>query len=176
MTSPARDRPPSSAEEGKRWAHPLHVFNFVLHFDELKLGAGGTVTPIPLCSGAFAECTGLEATMEPKVIKEGGNNYGAIQRSGPVTFATVILKRGVTTSRDLWKWFDLATAQGKFAHRMDVTIHVVRNTGDEKPLISWKLSRAMPVKFKAADLNARATEVGIEELHLAHEGLSLLTP
>jgi hypothetical protein len=30
------------------------------------------------------------------------------------------------------------------------------------------------VKFKAADLNAKNTEVGIEELHLAHEGLTLL--
>jgi hypothetical protein len=32
------------------------------------------------------------------------------------------------------------------------------------------------VKFKAADLNARGTEVGIEELHLAHEGLTLIAP
>lgn len=32
----------------------------------------------------------------------------------------------------------------------------------------------MPIKFKAADLNARGTEIGIEELHLAHEGLSLM--
>jgi phage tail-like protein len=160
--------------ESEWTAYPLHVFNFEVEFAERKLGTAVAGGAVPVCSGAFAECTGLEATMEPKVIKEGGNDYGAIQRAGPVTFATVILKRGVTTSRDLWTWFDLATAQGKFAHRMDVTIHV-RNRA-ETPLISWKLSRAMPVKFKAADLNARATEVGIEELHLAHEGLSLLTP
>jgi hypothetical protein len=31
----------------------------------------------------------------------------------------------------------------------------------------------MPVKFKAADLNAKGTDIGIEELHLAHEGLRL---
>jgi hypothetical protein len=34
----------------------------------------------------------------------------------------------------------------------------------------------MPVKFKAADLNARGSEVGVEELHLAHEGLALAGP
>jgi phage tail-like protein len=153
-------------------AHPLHVFNFVVEFAEAKLTGAGRES-IVLCDGAFAECAGLEATMEPKVIKEGGNNYGAVQRAGPVTFATVVLKRGVTTGRDLWTWFDLATAQGKYAHRMDVIIRM--RDRKEKTLISWKLTGAMPVKFKAADLNARSTEVGIEELHLAHEGLTLVT-
>ena len=33
----------------------------------------------------------------------------------------------------------------------------------------------MPVKFKAADLNAKGSEIGIEELHLAHEGLVLVS-
>jgi hypothetical protein len=31
----------------------------------------------------------------------------------------------------------------------------------------------MPVKFRAGDLNARGTDVAIEELHLAHEGLHM---
>ncbi len=43
--------------------------------------------------------------MEPKVIKAGGANYGAAQRVGPVSFATVVLKRGMTSTRDLWNWF-----------------------------------------------------------------------
>ena len=34
----------------------------------------------------------------------------------------------------------------------------------------------MPVKFKFADLNARGMDVGIEELHLVHEGLWSVTP
>jgi phage tail-like protein len=39
--------------------------------------------------------------------------------------------------------------------------------------VTWRLEKALPIKFKAADLNARGTEVGVEELHLAHEGLRL---
>jgi hypothetical protein len=31
----------------------------------------------------------------------------------------------------------------------------------------------MPVKFRAGDLSARATDVAIEELHLVHEGLRM---
>ncbi len=42
-----------------------------------------------------------------------------------------------------------------------------------EPVLTWVLERALPVKFKAADLNARGSEIGIEELHLAHEGLRL---
>jgi hypothetical protein len=32
------------------------------------------------------------------------------------------------------------------------------------------------VKFKAADLNGKGSDVGIEELHIAHEGMRLVYP
>jgi phage tail-like protein len=149
----------------------LPVFNFEVTFreDPWEDQPGG---PVDLCSGAFAECTGLEATMEPKVIKEGGRNYGPAQRAGPVTFGTVVLKRGMTTTRDLWQWFDMVTNRGNYAHRMTASI-TVRNHAREA-VFTWQLARALPIKFKSADLNARGTDVGIEELHLAHEGLTLV--
>ena len=64
---------------------PFHVFRFQVSFTRANL-PGAQAKPasdVPLCSGAFAECTGLEATMEPKVIKAGGANYGPAQRVGP---------------------------------------------------------------------------------------------
>jgi phage tail-like protein len=151
---------------------PLHVFRFQVEFQEDSINTGATPRDVVLCSGAFAECSGLEATMEPKVIKEGGRNFGPIQRAGPVTFGTVILKRGMTTTRDLWRWFELTTGQGAYAVRLTATVTMQNAAG--QPVVRWRLKRAMPVKFKSADLNARGTEVGIEELHLAHEGLSLV--
>jgi len=151
---------------------PLHVFRFHLDFVEHKL-ANAVGSALPLCSGAFAECTGLEATMEPRVIKEGGRNYGAVQRVGPVTFATVILKRGITSASDLWQWFALVNG-GAYSYRLTATLSIFDTAGNG--VTAWKLTRALPVKFKAADLNAKATEVGIEELHLVHEGLFSTTP
>jgi phage tail-like protein len=152
---------------------PLHVFRFQVDFtaDGLTPRSGQPSSDVALCSGSFSECTGLEATMEPKVIKEGGRNYGASQRAGPVTFATVILKRGVTTTRDLWNWFSLVNG-GAYAYRLSATITMFDASGTG--VVGWTLDKALPIKFKAADLNARGSEVGIEELHLAHEGLSLL--
>jgi phage tail-like protein len=152
---------------------PLHVFRFRVDFREDPLGADAPGSAVALCSGAFAECTGLEASMEPKVIKEGGRNYGAAQRAGPVTFATVILKRGMTTTRDLWNWFELVSGGG-YAYRLAATVTLEDNKGD--PVIAWDLRHALPVKFKAADLNAKGSEVGIEELHIAHEGMHRARP
>ncbi len=150
---------------------PLHVFRFHVSFTQQSL-ANASGDDVALCRGAFSECTGLEATMEPKVIKVGGSNYGAAQRAGQVSFATVVLKRGMTDTRDLWNWFSRVGA-GAYAYRLQVEIEM-RNSADE-PVVSWALRRAMPVKFKAADLNAKGSEIGIEELHLAHEGLVLVS-
>ncbi|WP_437755045.1 phage tail protein [Sorangium sp. So ce1389] len=159
--------------QARRAADPLHVFRFRVDFSEASLSAGGAAgSSVPLGQGAFSECTGLEATMEPKVIKEGGRNYGAAQRAGPVTFGTVVLRRGLVRGRDLWSAFALVAKDGRYAYRLRVTVRLLDGSGDE--VMAFQLDRAMPVKLKVADLNARATEVGIEELHLAHEGLTRL--
>jgi len=152
---------------------PLHVFRFHVSFQEGRLQ--GTNQPIAnLCSGAFSQCSGLEASMEPKVIREGGRNYGAVQRVGPVSFATVVLKRGITSSLDLWRWFEMVSLQGAYTYRLNATISLL-DRDDQEPW-RWHLSQALPIKFKSADLDARSNEVGIEELHISHQGLSLLPP
>ena len=128
---------------------------------------------VRLCGAAFTEVTGLEATMEPKVIKEGGRNFGAAQRVGPVTFGTVVLKRGVSQIVDLWRFFALV-AGGASSKRLNATITVY--DPEREPVYRWRLLRALPTKFKTADLNATSTSVGVEELHIAHEGLELVLP
>ncbi|HEY3706081.1 MAG TPA: phage tail protein [Terracidiphilus sp.] len=145
---------------------PLHIFRFrvAVTSDSLANGPQGSSTEM-----SFAECTGLEATMEPKTIKEGGRNYGAAQRAGGVSFATVIFKRGVSQDRGMWQIFNTTTS-GRFAPRLQVTITLL--DGGMQPLLTWQLAHAMPVKFKFADLNAKGQEVGIEELHFVHEGLT----
>ncbi len=148
---------------------PLHIFRFQVDFYSDSLDDSDDHEVIEVCSGAFSDCTGLEATMEPKVIKEGGNNYGNAQRAGPITFATVVLKRGISTNRNLWQIFN-SISSGMFAPRLQVVISLLDGNGDT--VMGWQLDRAMPIKFKFADLNAKGTEVGIEELHLVHEGLS----
>jgi phage tail-like protein len=146
---------------------PLHVYRFEVRFKQVGGGSGA----VDVCSGAFSECSGLEATMEPKVIKAGGANYGATQRPGMVSFATVVLKRGMTRTRDLFTWFQLVGG-GAYAYRLSAEIAMQNGLGET--VLTWGLDRCLPVKFKAADLNAKGNEIGVEELHLAHEGLRVL--
>jgi phage tail-like protein len=158
-------------DNDRRVVDPYFAFAFVIEFSETPLVAPSG-DAVPLCSGAFSMCSGLEATMEPKVIKQGGQNFGANQRVGPVTFATVVLKRGMTRARDMWKWFNFVTNAGSYGHRLTATIMMLDVAGNV--VVTWQLKNALPIKFKAADLDAKASDVAIEELHLAHEGLTLV--
>jgi len=138
--------------------------------------------------GGFSEISGIEATMEHKVIKVGGRNYGAAVRAGPVTFGTVVMKRGMVRSRHLWRWWSMfAGADGASdarpikANRCNVVVGLISTIGDDSEedkqpgvRIGWFLRNAMPVKFRAGDLNAKGSEVAIEELHLVHEGIDML--
>lgn len=153
--------------------YPLPVFRFRVRFTVATEKSGVSGERL-LCGGAFSECSGLEATMEPKAIKAGGNNYGEFQRAGRVNFSTVILKRGVTKNRDLWSWFQLV-GNGAYAYRLNAEVTLldfdIAAEGQEKPVMVWKMKNALPTKFKAADFNSTFTQVAIEELHFVHEGL-----
>jgi phage tail-like protein len=135
-----------------------------------------------LCAGLFSEVSGLELSMEPKTISEGGRNWGDIQRSGPTTFAPIVLKRGVTTVNDLWSWFDVSTRGANYGYRLRGEIEVLGNpaTGQAAAgpvaIMKWNISNALPVKFKGPDLSSTASQVAIEEIQLVHEGLELERP
>src|SRR5262245_42157923 len=77
---------------------PFVGFNFAVEITLPGVSA-------PLSSAAFAECDGLEMTMEVKTIREGGNNGRQIRLTGPASYGQLTLKRGMTSSFDLWRWF-----------------------------------------------------------------------
>ena len=171
--------PPAAAakkpEPPKQQPLPIGNFNFAVGFSTTNFSPIAGLSPE--ITGGFAEISGLEATMEAKVIKSGGRNYGAYQRAGPVSFGTVVMKRGMIEARHVWAWWALfAGADGhdngnwQASSRSDITIAMLR---DGKAAVTWILRRAMPVKFRIGDLNAKSGEVAIEELHLVHEGLDM---
>jgi phage tail-like protein len=128
-----------------------------------------------VCGAAFSEVSGLEATMQPKKIAEGGRNWGEVVRVGATSFAQVTLKRGMTTVNDAFVWFDTVTRLANYGYRMSARIEV-RDTRDRaiKPVLTWVLLNVLPTRFKGADLSSTAKEVAVEELQLTHEGLMLV--
>jgi phage tail-like protein len=146
-------------------AYPFNAFNFSV---EIQLpGERSTV-----CQASFAECDGLEMSMEVKTIREGGNNGAQIRLSGPVTYGQVSLKRGMTATFDLWDWFGKVIKDP--ALRADATI--VLSSADRTPRAQWQLARCVPVKLKAPPMNAKEGIVAIEEFQMTYETLSFDRP
>lgn len=53
------------------------------------------------------------------------------------------------------------------------TVTVTLLAEDRTPAIVWKLLRARPVKYAVGPLNAKGSDVAIEELVLAYERLEV---
>lgn len=142
---------------------PFVAFNF-----EVTLVVQG-VSSNAVCGGSFAECDGLEFTMDVKTIHEGGNNSTAIRLAGPVNYGQLTLKRGMTSNFDLWTWTD--TICQNPALRTDGTIEM--RAADRSPQATFVVHRCLPVKLKGAALNAKDGAIAIEEFQLSYERLSL---
>ncbi len=144
-------------------AYPFTAFNFSVE-----------ITPDTareaLLRGAFAECDGLEMTMEAKTIREGGNNAQVIRFAGPTSFGQLTLKRGMTDGFDLWNWF--RDTQEDPSRRAGATIVLFAADGQTERA-RFTLSRCLPVKIKAPALNAKDGMVAIEELQLVYETLNV---
>ena len=149
--------------------YPFTAFRFDVQLEVENPAALGLSNP--LCGGSFSECDGLEMTMEPKVVREGGNNTSQIHLVGPVTYANLTLKRGMTPNLDLWKWF--TGAAGSAARgRLATGVVLMRDTAGT-PTVRFTLAKCLPVKIKAPSLNAGSGLVALEEMQIAYESFTI---
>ncbi len=125
-----------------------------------------------VCAATFSEVDGLEMSIEPKTIREGGNNMRPIHLLGPVTYGQLTLKRGITGDFDLWKWFARVTTMGYRGVRPDVEIVVFSSDGSAEDA-RFVLVRCMPTKLKMPGLNAKDSNIAIEEMTVLYESLNL---
>lgn len=148
---------------------PYSSFNFLVHISIENPAPLGLANP--LCDSEFAECDGLEMSMEPKTVREGGNNNQVIHLVGAVSYGNLTLKRGMTRNQDLWKWFQAAVAHpGAGAPRRGVLAgaEVIMRDGRGRGKVRYRLYDCLPIKLKAAPLNAKDGIVAVEEMQLAY--------
>ena len=91
----------------------------------------------------------------------------------PNRFAPVILRRAVTTSRELYDW-RRHIVDGK-DERRDVTIRQLSAPGGTI-VNAWRLVRAWPRRWSGPSFDALSAEIAIEELELSFEDLVWLDP
>jgi len=149
-----------------RALRPFTSFNFAVEINRGQ-DAGALV------GGSFAECDGLEMTMEVKTIREGGGNDRQIRLNGPVSYGTLTLKRGMTSTFDLWKWFRDSVADPGL--RADVEVVLLATDGATERA-RFALTRCVPTKMKAPALNAKDGQIAIEEMQVAYETLTFKAP
>lgn len=143
---------------------PFIVFNFQVLLRVGNAAALGLANP--LCDAAFAECDGLEMTMEPKTWREGGNNQAQIHLVGPVSYGHLTLKRGMTANLDLWKWFALST--GNEHRSLRASGVVLMSDAAQRPCLRYTLDGCLPLKIKSPALNARDGVIAVEEMQLVY--------
>jgi len=138
-------------------AYPLPRFHFSVDF-------GGTIMNC-------AEVTGLSVELDVIEYRDGNSQVFSTQKmSGLRKAGDITLKKGVFMSdNQYYQWFDLVKMNTP--ERKDVTISLLDE--DHNPVMTWKLLNAWPKKVSSPDLKSDASEVAIETIELAHEGLTI---
>lgn len=139
---------------------PFTAFRFEILLD-LDQPTDGLSSP--LCDAAFAECDGLEMTMEPKTVESASVTNAAQHLIGPVKYGQITLKRGMTNNLQLWQWFVQGTRPGSV---LTANGQITMWDSAGQPAVQFTLVGVLPVKMRAPSLNARDGLVAVEELGL----------
>ncbi|MEO6092083.1 MAG: phage tail protein [Novosphingobium sp.] len=146
--------------------YPLTSFNFAV-----EIYPDGSSSP--LAEAAFADCDGIELTMDVKTIREGGANDRAHRVPGAINYSNLTLKRGVTANLDLWGWVQQSIANPGLRANAEVIVFAADGSTEA---MRYQLHRCLPIKFKAPALSAKDGQVAIEEFQLAYEKFVVVAP
>ncbi|NNJ11018.1 phage tail protein [Chloroflexales bacterium ZM16-3] len=124
-----------------------------------------------IAKAVFTEVSGLQIETEVTTYAEGGNNGFARRLPGRTTVSNLTLKRGVTSTHELLRWY-LDIVSGKIDRRQ---VSVIQYSLRGEPIARWNFSDAYPVKWVGPQLTADSSVIAIETLELAHEGIALGT-
>lgn len=122
-------------------------------------------------TAAFQEVSGLD--MESDVIEYRDSNsppFSTIHMPGLKKASDITLKKGMfKDDTALFDWFNQVKMNAIV--RKTVTISLMDESGN--PTMTWTLANAYPIKITGTDVNSQGSEVAVEEIVLAHEGLTM---
>lgn len=123
-----------------------------------------------LIVGGFSEVSGMRSEIEVKPLWEGGVNTRPHYMIEHTKYPNIVLKRGITSSSELWDWYD-SVAAGKIK-RKNGSVILHNQAGQE--VCRWNFFDAFPVKWNGPELNATSGNVAIESIELVHGGLKTI--
>ncbi len=136
-------------------ADPYRNYNFLVEIDGIT-------------QAGFSECSGFGAATDPIEYREGGHPGNTVRKfPGTTKYNNITLKWGMTDSTELYDWYrDII--KGK-VERKDGSIILQDTEGNEA--IRWNFYNGWPTKWDGPGLDAKANDIAIQTLEIAHEGL-----
>ena len=142
---------------------PYVQFNFLV-----DLGSGSTDGP----EAGFQEVSGIGMEVTVAEYRNGNEKENSVRKITGLNKATdVTMKRGVVGSLNLYNWLN-QIRNGDQAAIRTITIQL-QNEDHTAVVQTWKLLRARIIKHTSGPLNAKGTDVAMEELVVAYERLEM---
>ena len=142
---------------------PYVQFNFLV-----DLGTGNTDGP----EAGFQEISNIGMEVTVSEYRNGNSKENSVRKITGLNKATdVTMKRGVIGSLNLYQWLNDIRNGNQNAER---TVTIQLQNEDHTPVVqTWKLLRARIIKHVSGPVNAKGTDVAMEELTLAYERLEM---
>ena len=121
-----------------------------------------------LDAGGFSEVSGFDLSIDVMEYREGDGVQTPMKMPGLRRYSNIILKQGLADSMVLYDW--ITTGVDGAVERKTITITLLDE--EESPAASWQVINAWPMRYTAPDFDANASEVAIESLEIAHEGMT----
>lgn len=122
-----------------------------------------------IVQAGFNEVTVPESSQEPIEYREGTDSPTMRKIPGMVKYGNVILKWGTTDSMELYSWRKEIEDGQSASGRRNMAIIVLDEIGTATA--RWEFTKAWPTKYNPAELKASSSEIAIETLEIAHEGM-----
>lgn len=114
-----------------------------------------------------SQISGIEAAIESIEYREGADPLQIRQLGGLPKYGPLILKYGLTSSKELYNWFK-SGIDGKVDPR---NISIVALDMEGNDMARWNLVNAWPAKYQAPDFNGKGNDVALETFEIVYEGL-----
>jgi phage tail-like protein len=127
-----------------------------------------------IITGYFTECSGLGSeheVVEHKVYVSGGREEVKMM-PGRLKWDRIKLKRGITDNMDIWNWRKLVVEGKMDDARRNGSIMIIDPGDVDTVWAQWDFVNGWPAKVTGPELKAGSNAIGIEELIIAHEGIT----
>jgi phage tail-like protein len=118
----------------------------------------------------FMECSGLKTTATVFEIEEGGMNGMTHKRPGQSKWDNIVLRYATSASQDLLSWRD-RYLQDQFSSRPETSGSITLYDNERRQIRRYSFTSCWPVSWEGPQLNSGSSELAIETLEIAHEGL-----